>query len=119
MGRASAQVRLSSERVERTETTLQVAVDVTNGSAATAHAISTNPLRLSWRKQGDFPDNLTGWTSRIDIEQDIPPGGTQIITISLDPATYPPGSTLEISFVIEGWFWGHDIGVAPLSITLP
>ena len=116
---AAKHIVLSNAHLERVGAALRLTVDITNHSPQVVHGFTKNPLRLSWRPAVQSGDRRLGWDTRADIVEDIPPGATQVLTFSIGPESYVPGSKLELSFVVEGKFWGYDIGVPPVEVTVP
>ncbi|MBK8973268.1 MAG: hypothetical protein IPM37_18655 [Hahellaceae bacterium] len=75
------------------------------------------PIRLSWRWIDQQGVAMSGWDARVDVLQDIPANNS--IAIEFNPGQPPEqAGALEISWVHEGEFWGHDIGAKPLRIAL-
>jgi hypothetical protein len=56
------------------------------------------------------------WDPRIDLEYDVKPGDSALMTIDLPYGTseFP----VLFSFVVEGKFWAHEIGVNPIEVSL-
>jgi hypothetical protein len=90
-------------------------IRVTNNSAETIHAISANPFKLSWRMSVGQLDSGHGWDTRIDVPVDIPSGRHIDIPFILSKAGTDTPQGFSFSFVVEGLFWGHDVGVTPIS----
>ncbi|MAY63382.1 MAG: hypothetical protein CML29_14345 [Rhizobiales bacterium] len=82
-------------------------VKINNNSASYIHALSSHPLRLSWRDSSD-----KGWNNRYDVAVDIGPEDSTIVQWVL-PANINLHK-LQVTFVIEGMYWAHDIGIAPI-----
>lgn len=76
-----------------------------------------SPLRLSWRWIDQQGVAMSGWDARVDVLQEVPAHSS--IAIEFNPGPPPQQVTaIEISWVHEGEFWGHDIGAKPLKIAL-
>ena len=108
LDRTEAQlVRLSDLRLGEGEPDVAT-VRVTNGTDRIIRARTKHPFRLAWRQNED-----AGWDTRIGIGPDLGPGQSRDVSFFV-----PPGTRIEdlsVSFVLEGAFWGHDIGVPPLT----
>lgn len=90
-----------------------------SGSVPIAARSAVNkPMRISWRLLNQDGSPISGWDTRKDLPFDIAPGKSVKMTITLDPKGLPEGGGIEITLVQENVFWGHDIGVSPLQITL-
>ncbi|WDN90750.1 hypothetical protein BuS5_03721 [Desulfosarcina sp. BuS5] len=90
---------------------------INNGQAPIAALSSIGkPMRISWRFLAVNGEPVTGWDTRKDIPFDIPANGELTMQIPIKPESEIKGGTLQISIVQEGVFWGHDVGVEPLSI---
>ena len=72
--------------------------------------------RLSWRFLAVNGEPVTGWDNRKELRFNIPANGELTMQIPIKPETEIKGGTLQISIVQEGVFWGHNVGVEPLSI---
>ena len=77
------------------------------------------PIRLSWRLVYANGKPFSGWDTRKDLPFDIPAQGKLGVSIPLDLPINPDAKAVEVSIVLEGYFWGHDIGVQPRNIALP
>lgn len=96
-----------------------ITVRLINPTPQTLAATSSvgRPLRLSWRWIDSKDSPLTDWTPRRDLDEDVPANGH--LDLTLNPGPPPsPARALEVTWVQEWEFWGHDIGSAPLRITL-
>jgi hypothetical protein len=111
---AAAAVHLKIVSRERVAGGWRAVIRVTNNSADTIHAISPNPLRLSWKNSEGRSRSDQGWNTRIAVPFDVPPGAHIDVAFILSKigGDTPPG--ISFSFVIEGLFWGHDAGVPPI-----
>lgn len=99
-------VRLSDLRLSKDVVPLAT-VRLTNGMDRRIAAESRYPLRLSWRI-----GPTAGWDSRVAIGPDLGPGQSRDVSFFV-----PAGTRLEdisVSFVAEGDYWAHDVGVEPL-----
>lgn len=115
---AAKAIRLADASVARQGPTLIIDVNLVNGTAQIIHSGSANPLLLSWRL---FADGATppGWETRVSPGADIPAGATRAVHFAIDGAGHKAGDHLQLSFVVEAKFWGHDIGAAPVDLVLP
>lgn len=95
-------------------------LDIVNSSSYPIPAISTigNPIRISWRYIDSNGSPLSGWDARKDLPFDIPPQGSLKISIPLDNYKKGTAKAVQVSFVQEGVFWAHDVGLKPLTIPL-
>ena len=100
-------VSLSDLRLTGDAATLAT-VRLTNGTRTKIHALARHPLRLSWRANPS-----EGWDSRVGIGADIAPGESRDVSWFVPPGTRR--EDIEVTFVSEGAFWAHDVGVPPLS----
>lgn len=99
-------IRLSDLRLAEDVMPLAT-VRIANGTDRVIHAESKHPFRLSWRV-----DPTAGWDSRVAIGPDLGPGQSRDVSFLV-----PAGTRLEdisVSFVAEGDYWAHDVGVEPL-----
>lgn len=97
-----------------------VRVTISNPSDIDFSAISGtgNTIRLSWRFIDSKENPMTGWNSRKDLPFDIPAHGSLIVDIPVTFDNQRKPLVIQISLVQESVFWGHDIGVAPVSIKI-
>lgn len=86
-----------------------------NQAIAAVSAIG-KPVRLSWRFVDDAGTPLTDWNTRKDLPFDVPANGSLNVRIPIDSQLAINGKQLQISIVQELVFWGHDIGIPPLTI---
>lgn len=96
-----------------------IKVHLINGGSSDIACCSTlgRPIRLSWRWIDQQGVAMSGWDARVDVLQDVPANNS--IAIEFNPGQPPEqAGALEISWVHEGEFWGHDIGAKPLRIAL-
>jgi hypothetical protein len=105
---AAKAVRLSILSRERVPGGWQFVLRVSNNSKEIIHAAGRNPFRLSWKSEA-----AVGWSIRSEILADIPAGGHLDIPVQLRGGGAAPPD-VRFSFVVEGLFWGHDIGVPPV-----
>lgn len=91
-------------------------VEIANKSDQTAHGFTDNPLRLSWRMPQRSASAEDGWVPRIDMPSDIAPGVSIRVAVALPIDA--KGERLELSLVVEGLYWAHGLGVAPLRVSL-
>jgi hypothetical protein len=77
------------------------------------------PIRISWRFVDAVGQPLSGWDARKNLPFDIPANGKLNISIPLDTSKNKINAkSISISFVQEGIFWAHDIGIAPTTISI-
>jgi hypothetical protein len=87
----------------------RASVRLTNNSRKTLHQLAPHPLRLSWSLD---PPPDPRFDPRIELGGDLAPGESREFSWDV-----PPGTRLEdisVSFVVEGQFWMHDLGIPPL-----
>ena len=121
----AAQVAIAVDDLMRSGDQLTADITVRNGMTKALDATATAgfPLRLSWRlvpldgsgARVSEPD----WVSRIDLENTI--DASEVVTVPLR-ATLPSvtGSyLLEVSLVLEGVAWLHDLGMPIASVAVP
>ncbi|WDN90753.1 hypothetical protein BuS5_03724 [Desulfosarcina sp. BuS5] len=110
--------RLNSGKILSEDDQLFVRVEIVNSGDMNFSALSIRgqPIRLSWRFLDKVGKPTTGWDPRKDLPFDIPANGELTMQIPIKHGTEIKGGTLQISIVQEGVFWGHDVGVEPLSI---
>ena len=116
---AAKAIRLAKARVRRDGSSLVVDVDLINGTSQIIHSRSGNPLLLSWRLFAVDDTTPPGWNTRVPPGADIPAGATRNMHFSIDGGGHKAGDHLQLSFVVEAKFWGHDIGVAPVDLVVP
>ena len=96
------------------------AIRVTNSGTKviTGRADSYARLAVSWRfVNGETSQETSGWDERIPFPSELQPSASATLDIPLKNIS-DFANALEVSFVQEGVFWGHDIGVSPLSVPL-
>jgi hypothetical protein len=93
---------------------------IKNTSDINFSAISNigKPIRLSWRFLDQSGQPLSGWDNRKDLPFDILAKGNLTVLIPLGMVMPSNVSSVQVSLVQEMVFWGHDIGVEPLTIKL-
>ena len=112
-------VRTSFEGFRSERDGLIVMVGLTNTGTVAIDGRSEFPSRLalSWRLVDASSSGSEGWDQRLPFPSELQPGASATLEIFLvnigDDA-----DALEVSFVQEGEFWAHDIGVTPLSVPL-
>lgn len=74
------------------------------------------PGGVSWRLVDSSGKPLTGWDARKYLTFDVPANGSAVVNIPIEQKPDLRGNSLEFSIVQEGVFWGHDVGIVPLSI---
>jgi hypothetical protein len=87
----------------------RASVRLTNNSPKTLHQLASHPLRLSWSID-PLPD--VRLDTRIELGGDLAPGESREFSWDV-----PPGTRLEdisVSYVVEGKFWMHSLGIPPL-----
>lgn len=97
---------------------VRLRIDNSGSRSIAAGSALGKPVRVSWRFVGSDGKPLTGWDARKDLMFDVPGNGSSVVTIPIDPGADMRWNSLEFSIVQEGVFWGHDVGVVPLSIVL-
>lgn len=76
------------------------------------------PIRISWRYIDMQGQPLSSWENRKNLPSDIPAEGSLKVTAPLDSHKLKVASAVEVSIVQELVFWGHDIGIQPIRISL-
>jgi hypothetical protein len=76
------------------------------------------PIRVSWRFIGADGTPSSGWDTRKDLPSDIPPQGKLVVSIPINPSQIETAKALQVSLVQEHVFWGHDIGIKPITMLL-
>ncbi|WP_043692453.1 hypothetical protein [Luteibacter sp. 9133] len=98
----------------------QVRILVANGNESTPLRGAGGPypvLRLSWRLVAPRAGLSEGWDARYDLPA-IDAGLSRSVTVDVpDPDITDADLQLQFSIVQEGYFWAHDVGVPPLSIS--
>jgi hypothetical protein len=113
-------VRLAFDSADlREDGQWDVHLSVKNGNRKTSLLGSTGPLpplRISWRVVASGADIGQGWDTRFDVPV-LDPGQVKVVTLRVPPPSSPGADRhLQFSLVLEGQFWAHDIGVAPLDV---
>lgn len=107
-------------RFEKNKNRKYVIVGIKNSSDTTILASSSigTPVRISWRYLDKFGHPISQWDEhRKDFPVDLKANDTELISILLeDGSKAKVGNTLEVSWVQEGLFWGHEMGIKPLKI---
>jgi len=116
---AARGIAVTAVEVRREGDELVALATIRNGSPVTVHALAKNPLRLSWRFPRDGQALPLGWDTRLDLGADLAPGQSATLKIRVSAAGRPPGSLMQVTFVVEHRFWAHDIGIAPFTLVLP
>lgn len=109
-------LHLAIADIHWTQDQIMVVVEIANRSDQTAHSFADNPLRLSWRMPQGTASAEDGWVPRIDMPSDIAPGASIRVPVALPIDA--KGKRLELSMVVEGLYWSHGLGVAPLRVSL-
>jgi hypothetical protein len=99
---------------------LSMRITIVNSSNKyfSANSAIGKPIRISWRYLDKAGNPLSGWDARKNLPYDIPDNGELQVSIPLDPSKLNNSNSLQVSLVQELVFWGHDIGVTPLTIPL-
>jgi len=97
----------------------KIALQIVNESEHTIHALSSSPFRLSWRVTKPGETSREGWDTRHEIEGDIRSGESLSQTLVVPRSAVGPGKAIQVTFVVEGKFWAHDIGIPPLEVEVP
>lgn len=97
---------------------IELKISNSGDQAISAASSVGKPIRLSWRFVDSLGRPMSGWDARKDLPFDIPANGSLDLKLPIDPNIVVNGGALQISLVQEGVFWGHDIGLAPLTISL-
>jgi hypothetical protein len=116
-----SRLNFSSAEIINTGNQRVVRVEISNPTDNNFSANSSvgAPIRLSWRLVGANGRPFSGWDARKDLPFDIPAKGKLEVSIPLDFPINPDAKAIEVSIVLEGYFWGHDVGVQPRNIALP
>jgi hypothetical protein len=92
-----------------------IRLDVKNQSNLLLPSISDDDkqVRFSWRfvPQGTQLGPFDGWTTRKDINTDVPAGKDRSFKIIADPPSAPGTYRLEVSMVQESVAWFHHYGM--------
>lgn len=83
-----------------------------------ANSAIGKPIRISWRYLDIKGKPLSSWDVRKNLPFDIPGSGKLQISIPLELSKMNNASAVQVSLVQELVFWGHDIGLEPLTISL-
>ncbi|MCI5221808.1 MAG: hypothetical protein D3924_03830 [Candidatus Electrothrix sp. AR4] len=75
-----------------------------------------NTIRLSWRFIDTAGKPVGGWDTRMDLPLDLGADSFLNCKLLIAPKMEIKGGALQISLVQDGVFWGHDIGIEPLTI---
>lgn len=116
---AATRISLQNPRVEPEGNQFKVFVSLHNESTEILHAMGKNPFRLSWRFPQVTDSVAVGWDpNRAEIGIDIAPGAKQEISFTIDPEGHAITEPMQLTFVVDGKFWAHDIGVMPVDVLL-
>lgn len=88
-------------------------VRISNDGKRPMHALSENPLRLTWL---EAETAQLGWRTREDIPYDIAPGGHVDVAVTVRPPSGTPPKSVSISFAVEGRYFGHNVGIPPVTV---
>lgn len=112
---------LDSGSVEKRGDQLLVRFSINNSSnnAFSANSSLGNPIRISWRFIDELGKPMSGWDARKDLLIDIPARSKMSTSIPLSISKIGNAKGVQITLVQELVFWGHDIGVQPLTIYFP
>ncbi len=113
---AAKLIALSDARATPKGDKAVVTVTLHNGSSETIHGLSPNPLQLSWRFPTAGESVHDGWDPRAEVGQDLAPGATAQISFLMDLRGHQAGAPLQVTFVIEGKLWAHDVSVMPVTV---
>lgn len=86
--------------------------------AFSAKSEAGTPIRVSWRYVDSTGQPRSGWETRKNIPFDIPANGALGVFLPLKESDLRSASAVQISLVQEAVFWGHDVGVQPLTVSL-
>lgn len=81
-------------------------------------SITDNTIRLSWRFIDSRGNPMSGWDPRKNLPFDIPAHGSLTVDIPLSFGNEREPMVMQLSLVQELVFWGHDVGIAPISIKI-
>ena len=105
----------NEKRENRDYAVLEIA-NLGNTEILASSSIGT-PVRISWRYLDNMGQPTSQWDERRkDLPADLQARERVRAAIPLDGAKAIKGNILEISWVQEGVFWGHEKGVKPLSV---
>lgn len=105
--------------IEKRESHDYAVLEITNLSDKEILASSSigTPVRISWRYLDNVGQPTSQWDERRkDLPVDLGARERVKISIPLDGDKAAKGNVLEVSWVQEGVFWGHERGFKPLSI---
>jgi hypothetical protein len=120
LARVSAtQVSLSLAGATVEDNAAVLRIRITNATAETIHALSQNEFRLSWRVLSENHPVEPDWDPRVSLPADIPPNGWLDLPVTIPLPDRGTGATVEVSFVVEGLYWAHLVGVPPLRVLIP
>lgn len=111
-------ISLNTGSIENIGSQLLIRFTINNASKTPFAATSSlgKPIRISWRYIDNEGRPLGGWNVRKSLPFDIPASGEIQISFPLNVSEVRDAKGLEISLVQELVFWGHDIGVKPLTM---
>jgi hypothetical protein len=122
----ASQIILATSHLQITGGHLTTNIIVSNNSNSVFDASSTGgaPIRLSWRfvpisHEGEALSE-PGWEHRQDLALSISPGDSKQARISTDLPEKPGSYIFEVSLVLDGVAWLHDLGMnvskTPVSV---
>jgi hypothetical protein len=97
---------------------LNVVVSNSADYVFSANSAVGKPIRLSWRYIDSGGKPSGGWDTRKGLPFDVPAKGDLKVLIPLDVSKTVDASAVQVSIVQELEFWGHDVGVEPVTIHL-
>lgn len=111
---------LSSGEIVKNGNQQMLLIAITNSSnnSFAANSAVGKPIRISWRFVDPAGQPLSGWDTRKNLLLDIPAQDKSVVLITLDTSKMANAIAVQVSLVQEGVFWGHDIGVQPITIPL-
>jgi hypothetical protein len=83
-----------------------------------ANSVVGKPIRISWRFIDGEGQAISGWDTRKNLPFDIPAQGQLEVFIPLDFSKMENAKAVQVSLVQELVFWGHDIGLQPITLPL-
>lgn len=113
------QIAITGASVKRSGNWLNVSVTLHNGSPVIIHSLAKDRLRLSWRLAGSGDSARRDWSPRVEIGADLAPGAMRIVGFRIPAGYANPGDTLQITFVVDGKFWAHNLGLLPIDLKVP
>jgi hypothetical protein len=116
---SAAQVSLSVAAVTIEDNAAVLWIRIKNATADPLHGLSQNAFRLSWRVLIENQTAEPDWDPRVSLPADVPPNGWLDVPVTIPLPDKSTGATVEVSFVVEGLYWAHLVGVPPIRAKIP